>query len=550
MKIPYKYCVENRQGIRIQGASVFFVPYIAGATTSTVCNINNAVTFYMDENGSSPATSIESDANGEVYVYLDPGEYSVCVRKGNSHYTEPYICIESKDEGSNLVEQTFDQEIEVNPEFKHTINHGLGSVDLDVLVCDAEGKPVYPSCEIFDENTICLTYGQDCPASTHTVKLTTFQNQPSEDSDMGDSTLINSLIDHNKYLVDCLKEALQNQAGGPPVKLLLNGEPIENYQDTENCFNILFSNSMFAGAPLQDSENGPVLPKIKVNGSEAVYDPQTHCLNFSINLPDIQDGGSSMISTENGVTTIGPLISCDNQVIDASIGELQTCANIPECGYTGDKICENVSVDTPSGTESQFAVGFSAGALDGMFILTQSGPGGFMNVGTPTVSATVVEVPVELSSNAKVGYNVLVDKTNLPTVDGCTSPISGFIEINGLTGDVDGSQITKAVGGTVVNETNLSVIQGNVYETINNLPSAWRDEVPATLFNGDPSNLVGSTETGEVQVFDGSTQNVVFRFEVCRYLPAVGYRSLDGTWVSGIDSDGNAINQSDFQTLT
>ena len=219
------------------------------------------------------------------------------------------------------------------------------------------------------------------------------------------------------------------------------------------------------------------------------------------------------------------------------------------CGYVGGAICETPSVGNPTSTQTLYELPFSyPSGITGTISLDQSAPNGVMTVSNHRVQGNKVCVDIRLENNAEVGYNILIDKTAGPVAGSCTAPIDGILDIDGLVGNQGGSQIQKEVGG-VVSVTNMAAVQGNVFETINNSPTTFQDDIDPGHFGGDASNLQGSTFTGSVQVFDGSTQNITLCVETCYYMPAEAEKDASGAIVSVIDSDGNNVNPANFTEL-
>lgn len=554
----YSHKVADTNGSRLSGATVFVVPYVPGRDSNSVCSLSDALTVYGDEFGGFPKTIMTSDSNGEANFYIEEGEYAICTTLGQKSYTDPHVCIYCpKPEEAQPAAEDYQTTITVNPIFKHTIQHN-GNIQgkPDVCVLDSSGDEVFPACDVIDENTIQLCYSDDCPQDTHTVIVknciqANTMSGSNNNVQVGTVDVVEILCKFQDMAEKCIGLA----AGQALLKFKVNGVPVEVDAADPYCINIMVDDdtiTTFPGIPVfLDDDGNKLLPKIKINNVEGSYDALSNCLNFT--LPPqitITDGGSGLVTPVEGGFQVGPMLGCDNTVIQASEGQIQTCARIPVCGYVGDPICDDVvlgDVDLGGATQN---ILFEAGDLAGVFRITQTAPGGSVVVGTPTVNGTVVSVPMELTGNAKVGYNVLVDKFSLPSIDGCTPPVSGFIEIDGLVGEQgNGAQITKAIGDTVTVQNNMLQITGSVFEAINNAPTQWRDDIAPNLFGGDPANMVGSTSTGEVQVFDGSVQNIIMRFEVCWSKPAVAYTDTNGVYLDGMDSDGNDVVEGDFISL-
>ena len=218
------------------------------------------------------------------------------------------------------------------------------------------------------------------------------------------------------------------------------------------------------------------------------------------------------------------------------------------CGYIDQAICEIPTIGTVSSTETQVVIPFStASGLSGQVILSKISAAGTMNVNAPNVSSDTIRVPVDLTGGVQVGYNILVDTSSIPLSMSCGAPVSGELDIIGLSGSGE-AQIAKSVGGTVTTE-NLNNPQGNVYVTNSANDSSFTDVADPHYFGGLASNLVGSTFTGIVQLLGASDQNMVLEVNTCYFAPALAQYDNSGAFVSAIDANGDSVAENEFARI-
>lgn len=224
--------------------------------------------------------------------------------------------------------------------------------------------------------------------------------------------------------------------------------------------------------------------------------------------------------------------------------QFQDCVRLLGCGYAGTPICASNATGTvmeiSAGNVFDIAVNHTVagGVLTSAIQFTDT-----IQSGTTSISNVRFEggrLCIDVVTQGKLDFNNVYDKTALPkTPQGCTSPLSGEVEIDGLSTGGQATQINKTTGGTVI-QTGFEDIGNSNYNVISN-DNSWIDTVNPQLFGGIPGADLGANFSFIVDTFGDTQQTYTICESVCYYEPIEFQATLDGTPIpgTGVDSNGN-----------
>ena len=258
-----------------------------------------------------------------------------------------------------------------------------------------------------------------------------------------------------------------------------------------------------------------------------------------------QDGLSGFVSCDFDATT-----NCyDVQVRleDGSIKDMELggCVTLLACGYAGSPKCATNATGTiteEDGDTIQVAVNYTVdgGNLTSLIRFSDTIATGSTTVSNPRFRGGKFCLDVE--TTGKLDFSNLYDKSGLPTTpEGCTSPLSGTIEVDGIVvGGGQATQINKTTGGTVSADGWENIGSGNYnVEADDNL---WTDNIQSPqLFGGIPGAIQGSNFSFIVDTFKDNTQRFTICEDVCYYQPIEFETDVAGNPIpgTGVDSNGN-----------
>ena len=242
--------------------------------------------------------------------------------------------------------------------------------------------------------------------------------------------------------------------------------------------------------------------------------------------------------------------NCYDVVLNLEDGSQKTaqfggCVTLLACGFSGTPICPTGAAVTFGDVDQDSAeinvdYTIAGGTLTSQFKLNDT-----IQSATTTVSNPRFEngqVCFDVQTTGKLDISQLFDKTGLPqTPQGCTSPFTGNVEINGvLVGSGQPTQINKTTGGAVdadgwgdVGGNNFNILQDN---------AQWADRIPRPrLFGGIPGSLIGNNFGYIVDTFGDNVQTFTVCEDVCYYEPIEYETDLSGNPIAGtgVDSSGN-----------
>lgn len=165
MRCSYSSCAVNLTGDRIPGATVYLVPYVTPLNT----DISQAVSLYGTETATDAVTSMTTDAAGNVFMWVEEGQYAVVTEKDGEQAVLPHIrlsCSDGNGGGASIAEK------------KHTIGDGentsfeipYNGTVISVSVTDPDGNSINPECHN-DGSKLTLVYADDCVPTDHVVTV-------------------------------------------------------------------------------------------------------------------------------------------------------------------------------------------------------------------------------------------------------------------------------------------------------------------------------------------------------------------------------------------
>ena len=527
MRCSYTGCAVNHSGDRIEGAEIYLVPYVEPINTSVI----NAVALYSSRSGGTSFTSKLTGTDGNAFFWVDEGEYTVITQKDGQMSVvehEAIFCSQSAESETVTIKN-----VSIGDSQSSVFEIPCDGEILHIEVTDAAGNLFYPSCS-FEAGVLTLSYAEDCKPDTHNVAITLGSTDEFEvPSEFPSIKLNGALLKPDSS--NCINLTFDN-----------NGVPQSAIDDLQGQINNIDTGTVTQSQinTLQeqiDALNANDLPTFSVNGNALSLDADNN-LNIQI-----LDGGSNLISTASGVVTVGAVRDCEGAVINTQTAMFEKCELEQRCGFIGSAICETPALGNVVINGDQVSVPYAyASGLTGSVVLTKQSTGGSFTVSNQRVESQFVAFDVQLTGDVRVLYNVAADKQNLPDANDCLAPLESILRIDGFSGAADGSRIEKSVGGSS-EFTNMQDILENVFETINNAESTYTDTVAVSNFGG--SSVVGATHVGSLEVFDQSEQTITIRVQTCHYVAVQAIFESTGVFDSAIDSNGQAVLESEFRSL-
>lgn len=236
--------------------------------------------------------------------------------------------------------------------------------------------------------------------------------------------------------------------------------------------------------------------------------------------------------------------------------EFSGCVSLLACGYAGNPICATAATGTIEANASNdvftIPVTYTIGGatLTSEIKLTDT-----IASGTTQVSNVRFEggrLCVDITTSGKLAFRNIYDKTNMPkTPEGCTSPLSGEMEIAGLVlGSGQATQINKTSGGLVA-QNGFDDIGNSTWNVLSD-SNSWIDTVQPQLFGGVPGADIGANFGSIVDTFGANEQTYTLCESVCYYEPVEYETDVSGNPIAGtgVDAQGNAFSGQVTNPLT